>query len=538
MKLGRPRLFPFHTGTHRHAYLYVISPMCICGFVVTVRCYSSPNRGVLAKEVEAVNYTDSNLHYISASEALIRFRDRSLSPVELMQALIDRSEQTNSELNCTTYTYFDRALEEARAAEKIYAKDPEMARPLEGIACAIKDWHSVAGEITTYGSKVYRDFRPDQTAPTVQRLLDAGAIMHCRTTTPEQAHAGITKSPLWGITRNPWNTDYSPGGSSGGSGAALAAGMTTLADGTDGGGSIRVPASACGIFGYKPPFGRNPLDREHPSESVLHYGPMTRTVGDAAIMQNIISGQHPADPHSLRERVSLSSSYEELSGMRIALSMDLGYYDISAEVQDNTQKAAEVLRDLGCTVEIVDLGWTEKVYEAWLTNWEGLFWSLAGEQLQTHRNELDPFVVKIMENGSRRTLKEFYDVNAVRFEMYQQIGHIFQTYDALISPTLAVPSVRADHDNEATDFTIDGRPANAYLSWALTYPFNVLSTLPVASVPTGFSPTTGVPTGMQIVGHAYDDHTVFKIASAFEGATQWQKKDSVTFRDYRSGIIL
>lgn len=438
-----------------------------------------------------------------------------------MTALIAQSERTNGALNCTTYTYFERAIEQARIAEKTYAKNPEAARPLEGIACAIKDWHSVAGEITTYGSKVYENFRPDQTAPTVQRLLDAGAIMHCRTTTPEQAHAGVTKSPLWGVTRNPWNTDYSPGGSSGGAGAALAAGITTIADGTDGGGSIRIPASACGVFGFKPPFGRNPLDREHPSESVLHYGPMTRTVADATIMQNVMSGQHPADPHSLRERIDLSASYEELSGMRIALSMDLGYFEISEEVRENTQMAVEVLTDLGCTIDVVDLGWTKKVFEAWLTNWEGLFWSLAGDQLKTHKQELDPFVVKIMENGSRRTLKEFYQVNSTRFEMYQEISRIFGSYDALISPTLAVPSVRADHDNDAFDFTIDGRPADPYLGWALTYPFNVLSTLPVASVPTGFSPTTGVPTGMQIVGHAYDDHTVFKIASAFEEATQW-----------------
>src|SRR5262249_23615451 len=151
----------------------------------------------------------------------------------------------------------------------------------------------------------------------------AGTIMHCRTTTPEFAHSGVTKSLLWGVSRNPWNTEYSPGGSSGGAGAALAAGMTTIADGTDGGGSIRLPSSVNGIFGFKPPFGRNPLDREHPRETVLHYGPMTRSVADAALMQNMMSGPHTADICTVRERVLLTERFDSIKGWKIALSMDL-----------------------------------------------------------------------------------------------------------------------------------------------------------------------------------------------------------------------
>ncbi|GEL16556.1 amidase [Pseudonocardia asaccharolytica] len=245
-----------------------------------------------------MDYTDSDLHYISTSEAIAGFRAKELSPVELLQAVIDRIGQVNDQLNCFTHTSLDRAMEQARQAEQTYANSPEAARPLEGVPCAIKDWHSVAGAITTYGSRAFQDFRPDQSAPTVERLLEAGVVMHARTTTPEFAHSGATHSPLWGITRNPWNTEYSPGGSSGGAGAAVASGMTTIADGTDGGGSIRIPASANGIFGYKPPFGRNPTDREHPGETVLHYGPMTRTVADAALMQNVMSGAHPADVYT------------------------------------------------------------------------------------------------------------------------------------------------------------------------------------------------------------------------------------------------
>jgi Asp-tRNA(Asn)/Glu-tRNA(Gln) amidotransferase A subunit family amidase len=162
-----------------------------------------------------VDYTKSDLHYISATEAIAAFRAKELSPVELLQAVIDRIEDVNERLNCFTYTFFDRAMVQARRAEQVYVKSPDSARPLEGVPCAIKDWHSVAGGITTYGSRAFMDFRPDQSAPTVERLLEAGVVMHARTTTPEFAHSGATHSPLWGITRNPWNTEYSSGGSSG-----------------------------------------------------------------------------------------------------------------------------------------------------------------------------------------------------------------------------------------------------------------------------------------------------------------------------------
>ena len=172
-----------------------------------------------------------DLCYMTATEAIAAFKTRALSPVEILKAIIARCEQLEPKVNALTYTYFDRALEQAKAAESVYARRGGEPRPLEGVPVAIKDFHPVKGEITTFGSKIYRDYRPDRTAPTVQRLLDAGAIMHCRTTTPEFAHTGVTASPLWGVTRNPWNLEYTPGGSSGGAGAALAGGMTTLADG-------------------------------------------------------------------------------------------------------------------------------------------------------------------------------------------------------------------------------------------------------------------------------------------------------------------
>ena len=191
-----------------------------------------------------MEYLPNELHYLTASEALTLFKDKKLSPVELMEAVIARCEQVNPQLNAITYSFYDRALDQAKKAEAKYLKVGAKLRRLEGLPVAIKDFHPVKGEITTLGSKVFENFRPDYTAPTVDRLFKAGAIMHIRTTSPEFAYSGATHSPLWGITPNPWNLDYTSGGSSGGAAAAIASGMTTLADGTDGGGSIRIPASA------------------------------------------------------------------------------------------------------------------------------------------------------------------------------------------------------------------------------------------------------------------------------------------------------
>lgn len=464
-----------------------------------------------------------DLCYLTATEALAAFKAKRLSPVELLEAQIARIDAVNGEVNALTYKYFDRALARARSAEELYHRG-EATRPLEGITCAIKDWHSVAGEITTYGSKIYENYRPDQSAPTVARLLEAGAIMHCRTTTPEFAHSPTTHSPLWGVTRNPWNLDFSPGGSSGGAGAALAAGLTTLADGTDGGGSIRIPSSASGVYGFKPPFGRNPLDREHPGETVLHYGPMARSVRDLALMQNVMSGPHSADVYSLRDRLVLPERFEDIKGWNIALSMNLGYFEVDHQVQRNTRAAADVLRGLGCEVSEVDLGWTNDAEDAWLVNWEGLFFALSGDLLPRWHNELDPFVVKILEKGRTHSVSRFYGVKKTRYEMYQRLAPIFEKFDLLVCPSLALPSVPADRRND-DPLSINGKKVDPYTGWFMTYPFNLVSQCPVMSVPTGWDEISGVPTGMQIAGRTFDDLSVFRAAAAFETATQpWGSK--------------
>lgn len=466
--------------------------------------------------------SESELCYMTATEAIQAFKKKQLSPVELMKAVIARSDEVNSTLNAVTYKFYDRALDAAKQAEQKYARSDESAlRPLEGISVAIKDFHTIEGEITTFGSRLHKDNRPTNTAPTVQRLFDAGAIMHIRTTTPEHAHSSITKSPLWGVTRNPWNPEFTPGGSSGGAGAAVATGMTTIADGTDGGGSIRIPASACGIVGYKPPFGRNPLDIGHPFESLIQYGPMTRSVADAALMQNVMSGPHNADAFSLRDRIALPEAYPSIKGWKVAYSLDLGYFEVDDEVRKNTLAAVQVFKELGCDVEEVDTGWNWSVLNAWMTHWEGMFAGLCEPDLERWY-EMDPFCAGILKRGQQISAAKFYRANAVRGKMYEFLGPTLDKYNVLLSPTLAVPAPPAAQDNGDPDFKINGKPIYAYLGWQMTYPFNLVPQHPVISVPSGFS-SSGIPTGLQIVGKTYDDFTVFQAAAAYEAARPWRE---------------
>ena len=466
------------------------------------------------------------LCYLTAAEALERFRAKTLSPVELMSAVIARSEAVNPKVNAYTYTFYERALEQARAAEQSYASGAE-TRPLEGVPVVIKDFHPVKGEITTFGSRIFADHVPNSSAPTVERLLESGAIMHARTTTPEMAHAPHTRSELWGATRNPWNLDYGPGGSSGGAGAAIATGMTTLADGTDGGGSIRIPAGSCGIFGFKPPFGRNPTDRDHPRESLLHYGPLTRSVADAALMQNVMAGPHRDDICSIRPKLEIPDSLEPIKGWKIAFSMDLGYIEVDEEVQANTRDALQTFRDLGCTVNEVELGWSTAVLDAWTVIWEGLFWALVGPDYPRMKYDLEGFVRGILERGAQRSLSRFYRTNLVRGEMYSTLAPILEEHDILICPTNALPALPIDQDLSDTELRINGKPltgsnhpADIYVQWQLNYPFNLMAECPVASVPSGFG-SNGVPTGIQIVGRTYDDVSVFRAAADYERARPW-----------------
>lgn len=464
---------------------------------------------------------DDVLCYISASEALQRFRARSLSPVELTRALVARAEAVNPKINAFTYTFHERALEAARRAEQRYRVGS--ARPLEGIPIVVKDSNAVAGEITTYGSRIYAGYRPERSHPCVARLLDAGAVLLARSTMPEFGEAGNCYTPLWGVTRNPWNLDYGPGGSSGGAGAALAAGMTTLADGSDIGGSIRIPAACCGVVGYKPPYGRNPNPYEASFDPYMHYGPLARTVADVGLMQNITSGVHAEDIGSLRDTVHIPDELPPIRGWKIAYSIDLDYFQVDDEVRSNTLETLAALRQAGCQVDEVKLGWTEDAFHAWLAV-NATRGSAARKvpDFATLRPQLADYTVDMLEHGAKVTIDQLVRALEVHVNMYRSLGTLLQSYEAFICPTNAIPSVGADRSPLDLDIEINGKRASPVVAsaWFMTYPFNMLSQLPVMSVPSGFA-STGIPTGVQIVGRSYDDLSVFRVARALELAGAW-----------------
>jgi Asp-tRNA(Asn)/Glu-tRNA(Gln) amidotransferase A subunit family amidase len=323
---------------------------------------------------------------------------------------------------------------------------------------------------------------------------------------------------MWGITRNPWNTEWGPGGSSGGSGAALAAGLATLATGTDIGGSIRIPAAACGVVGFKPPHGRNPDGPPANFDRFNHCGPMTRTVADAALMQNITAGPHPLDHDSLRQTVELPAKATSLRGMKIAWSIDFDFIEVENDVRLNTRAALEVFKSLGAIVEEVKLGWTAE------TERDCMYWYTTmhfGRQHLWHRAKhadiMNDYSLRMADACEKASLDNVHKSWERAHLMYQTLGPILDKYDAFICPGNNAASVKADHDPWDPTFTVNGKKADPEYGWVMAYPFNMLHNLPVMSVPSGHA-ATGVPTGIQIVGPSWRDDIVFKAALAYEKA--------------------
>lgn len=459
---------------------------------------------------------DPALCYMPASEALERFRAKSLSPVELMEAVIARAEAVQPRINAVTFTHFDRAMDSARKAEANYANGAR-TRALEGLPVAVKDESAIKGMPTSGGSLITKDDIADHTSVVNQRLLRAGGIVHARTATPEFSCAGYTWSRLWGVTRNPWNTDFTPGGSSGGSGAALAAGAATLATGSDIGGSIRIPAACSGVVGFKPPYGRNPEDPPFNLDFYCHEGPMARTVRDTILFQNVMAGPSPQDIATLRPKLRLPTEMKPIRGWKVAYSMDFGFYEVDADVRRNTAAALNVFRSLGATVEEVDLGWTPDLLDAGMTYLRHLFGAYISTLLKDHADEMTSYARQFAEDGRRSKAVDFVHSLEVAAGMYRTLGPILERHDVLICPTNALPAVPADFDQSTDEVRINGKVVNPFLGWVMTLPFNMLSRCPVLSVPSGRA-ANGVPTGIQIVGRTYRDADVFRAGLAYEEA--------------------
>jgi Asp-tRNA(Asn)/Glu-tRNA(Gln) amidotransferase A subunit family amidase len=461
----------------------------------------------------------SDLQYLSAIEALAMFRSKKLSPVELVTAVIARAEAVEPAINAFAETRFDEALTAAKAAEARYARG-EPVGPLDGVPVAVKEEAPIAGQRNTLGSLPLRDVIATETAAFVQRIIDAGAVVHARTTTPEFSSAPVTWSRLWGVTRNPWNTDFSPGGSSGGSAASLAAGSSTLATGSDIGGSIRIPSSFCGVVGFKPPYGRVPEVPPFNLDHYCHEGPMARTVADCALLENVIAGPHPSDVASIRPKLEIPARLEPVAGLRIALSPDLGCYNVDADVAANTIAAADRLRDAGATVREVRLPWDlETINRTVDIHFAMIFGASMKEIFDRHADQLTSYVRNLVADSEGVSKDDFYAGLAAEAGIYAPLGELLEEYDALICPTFAVPALPATYD-PGDRLEVNGEPVERWLDVLMTLPFNIASRCPVLNVPSGLS-RDGVPTGLAVVGRTYDDVTAFRVAAAHEERLPW-----------------
>ena len=465
-----------------------------------------------------------DLCYLSALEALAAFRSGELSPLDYLEALIARSEEINPRVNAWTHTYWERSRAEAKQAEARYLGQGNAPRLLEGLPVSIKDDHAVANEITTHGSKLYEKNVYPVDAPHVARIREAGAIFHARTTTPEFAAATVCHSPLWGVTRNPWNLETTPGGSGGGAGAALAAGMVALRDGGDYGGSIRIPASLNGLVGYRPPTGRVPGAGGWLWNGWSTQGPLARSVGDCALLYNLIAGQDPRDPTSLPGHPNLPDSFPHIEGWRIAVSEDLGLFKVEPEIRRAFREAVSAFAAMGCGLEEASIPWTmEREYEAAVSGYkrdgEELAKGLSPEEhalLSNHLQDIDAW-----EPGRGKMTVEA--VNEVRAGMWETLVKVFSHCEVLVTPTVGTTAVAADIDLLTEDVTIDGAKVDSVMGWALCWPFNMLERLPAISIPMGRA-SNGVPLGLQIVGKPYDDLAVFRAAAAFEAARPFTER--------------
>ena len=459
------------------------------------------------------NVTDIPLHFLNASEALALFASGELSPVELFDAVVARAQAMEPQVNAFSATYFDEARAQAQDAERRYRRGT--ARPLEGLTCVIKDEIKVEGRVTTGGSLIYADRVDDESDVIAERLIEAGAIVHARTTTPEFCLLGTTQSRIFGVTRNPYNLAMTPGGSSGGTGAALAAGMTTLGTGTDIAGSIRIPAGCCGIVGLKAAYGRIPETAVFNLDFYSHAGPMTRTVEDAALMFNNIAGVSSRDIASLRETLTIPTSQPGITGWRIAYSMDLGFFEIDPEVRRNTEAVLAVLAELGCEVVEVPFPWNQSNDDA-VRHYLNVLWCQHMKPLlATHRDQMTDYAIRTIEEADQSSSADYLASLQCAYDVYRDFGQTMEGFDLFVCPTNGLPAVAADHDPFQDDFRINDRRVDAEYGWILTHPFNMLSRCPVMSLPSGIA-SNGVPTGVQLVAKSYDELSVFRAARAIE----------------------
>jgi aspartyl-tRNA(Asn)/glutamyl-tRNA(Gln) amidotransferase subunit A len=462
--------------------------------------------------------TDTEIAFLSAGELVAQYRRKSLSPVEVTQALVRRPPaRLEPAINAFVMVARESALAEARAAEARWLKAAPLGL-LDGVPVTIKDLFLTKGWPTLRGSTLIKRDQPWlEDAPPVARLREHGAVLLGKTTMPEFGWKALGDSPLTGITRNPWNLAHTPGGSSAGAAAALAAGIGPLALGTDGGGSIRIPCAFAGLAGLKPSFGRVPHYPPSVFGLVAHNGPMARTVPDLALLMNVITGADDRDVYALPpERRDYTDGIEDgVKGLRIAFSPTLGYARVDAEVAASVDQAAHRFAELGADVEIVERVFDDPV-AAWLTLW----WAGAAKAMSIYsaeqRRHIDPGLEDAAQRGARLSAVDYVTADVVRGTLSLAMAEFHRRYDLLLTPSVPVPAL------EAGALLVDPATQKEWVEWApFSYPFN-LTRQPAISVPCGLT-KAGLPIGLQIVGRMYDDATVLRAARAFERARPFPK---------------
>jgi aspartyl-tRNA(Asn)/glutamyl-tRNA(Gln) amidotransferase subunit A len=453
------------------------------------------------------------IYAMTAAELSAAYRAKKLSPVEAAEALLNRIEALDPKINAFCLIDREAAGAEARAAEARWRQGAPLSA-LDGVPMAVKDILLTQGWPTLRGSRTVDPKGPwNKDAPTVARLKEGGAVLLGKTTTPEFGWKASTDSLLTGVTRNPWNTNKTPGGSSGGSAAAIAARLVPLALGTDGGGSIRIPCSLTGLCGLKPSFGRVAAYPISPFGTVAHVGPMARTVTDLALMMNLLAKPDARDWHNLPyDAQDYTKALEpDLRGKRVAFSLTLGGKPkIVPEVEALVKAAAKRLESLGAHIEAADPPMAE-AGEIFRTLW----WAGAGFGLGALPDEkkalLEPALWQIAEEGAKISLRDYLNANAARGALGSRMRVWMQNYDFVVTPTVATPAFDTGRLHP------DDGAGSAWLDWTpFSYPFN-LTQQPAASVPCGFT-KDGLPVGLQIVGRMYDDAGVLVAARAYEAA--------------------
>jgi amidase/aspartyl-tRNA(Asn)/glutamyl-tRNA(Gln) amidotransferase subunit A len=479
--------------------------------------------------------TSDDLAYVSAADLAARIRRREISPVEVMEATIARIEKRNPSLNALIFLALEDARREAAKAEAAVMKG-EALGPLHGVPVAIKDLFDFKpGWPATFGGvRALKDNIAHWYCPFAERIEKGGAIIVGKTNAPVMGFRGTCDNYLFGPTRNPFDLERNAGGSSGGSAAAVADGLLTLAEGTDAGGSIRIPAAWCGVYGYKASFGRVPVViRPNAFAGDLPFvfeGPITRTVEDAALAMSVLGGYDPRDPLSLDEKVDYRAATRgSVRGWKIAYSPDFDVFPVDPKIAAAVEKAVGAFAEAGAEIEVVKLGIKRSQREL-SDAWSRLMMPLnlgafdavkAGglDLLRDHRDDFPPEYLRWIEIGRTQTAADLRADQAIRSEVYDAIQGVLAAHTILVTPTLAaMPVKNATDGNTLGPSEINGEAVDPLIGWCLTYPVNFTGH-PAASIPAGI--VDGLPVGMQIIGRRYADADVLAASATSEKLRPW-----------------